>query len=400
MSLIDRTLEYLQERRDKILNGGVNSIPSPFIRFSDEFIGVEQKKYYVVTGSQKSAKTQLASYLFLYTPLMFAYNNPDKIRLKIFYYPLEESPEDIMLRFMSFILNQLSKGKIRISPTDLQSSKNTRPVSQEVLEILKSEQYKEILQFFEDHVEFSTSRNPTGVWNEVKSYVESRGTVYTKKQKIKNEFGNTEIVDAFDYYVPDDPDEYVLVFFDHISLVKTERGMTLKQSADKLSEYCVELRNKYKVTSVMIQQQMAEMESLDAYKQNKLRPTAQGLADTKYTGRDCNVLLGIFSPYKHELPNYKKYDIEKLEDNARFLEVILNRGGRAGGLVGLFFDGVTCNWAELPRYDDVSGLRKLYNFIDKLRENTSFCLLAISKFINRLYSKKENHNFAEAEEVK
>ena len=388
MSLVDRTINWLQERRDKLLKGGVNSIPSPFVRFSDEFIGVEQKKYYVVTGNQKSGKTQLASYLFIYTPLIYAYNNPDKIRLKIFYYPLEESQEDVMQRFMSHILNTISKGKIRVSATDLQSSRNSKPLSQDVIDILKSEEYMKILKFFEEHIEFSSSRNPTGVWNEVKKYMEEHGKVYTKKQKVKDEFGKIIEVDAFDYYEPNDPDEYVIVFFDHLSLVQVERGMTLKQTADKLSEYCVNLRNKYKVIPVIIQQQTAEMESLNAFKENKMRPTAQGLADTKYTARDCNVLLGVFSPFRHELPDYKGYDITRLKDNARFLEVILNRGGSAGGLVGLFFDGSTCTWAELPRHNDTSGMGKLYNFLENIRNSVNICLLAVSELINNLHKEK------------
>lgn len=388
MTLVERTIKYLKERRDKLINGGVNSIPSPFIRFSNDFIGIEQKKYYVVTGSQKSGKTQLASYLFLYTPLMYAYNNPDKIRLKIFYYPLEESPEDIMQRFMSWLLNVLSRGKIRISPTDLQSSRNSRPLDSQVLELLQNEEYNKILKYFEEHIEFSSSRNPTGVWNEVKKYMEEHGKVVTKKQKIKDEFGKTMEVDAFDYYEPDDPDEYVIVFFDHLSLIQVERGMTLKQSADKLSEYCVNLRNRYRVTPVIIQQQMAEMESLDAYKQNKMRPTAQGLADTKYTSRDCNVLLGVFSPFRHELREYKGYDITKLQDNCRFLEVILNRGGSAGGLVGLFFDGVVCNWAELPKHNDTAEMGKFYNFLGNLHTPVNICLLALGTIAN-LWNKKK-----------
>lgn len=49
-SLINRVLNGLEERRKKIINGGINSIPSPFIRFSEDFLGVEQGKYYVVTG--------------------------------------------------------------------------------------------------------------------------------------------------------------------------------------------------------------------------------------------------------------------------------------------------------------------------------------------------------------
>lgn len=388
MSLIKRTLDYLQERRDKIVTGGVNSIPSPFDRFSDEFIGVEQKKYYVVTGNQKSGKTQLASYLFLYIPILYAFLNPDKIRLKVFYYPLEESPEDVMLRFMSFLLNYKSGGKIRVSPTDLQSSKNSSPVSQEVLNILKDPEYQSILRFFEDKVEFSSSRNPTGVWNEVKKYMEDNGKTVTKRQKVKDELGRVIEVETFDYYEPNDPDKYVIVFFDHLSLVQVERNMSLKQSADKLSEYCVLLRNRYKVIPVVIQQQTAEMESLEAFKQNKVRPTAQGLADTKYTARDCNVLLGVFSPFRHELPEYKGYDIKKLKDNCRFLEVILNRGGSAGGLVGLFFDGATCSWAELPRFNDTSGMGKFYKFIEGLNSVKSICLFAISKLVNPLHKEK------------
>jgi hypothetical protein len=366
MGIVERTLKHLEERREKILTGGINSIPSPFIRFRSEFIGIEQKKYYVVTGATKSGKTQFASYSFLYTPLLYAYYHPDKIRIKIFYFPLEETPEDVTQRFMSFLLTYLSNGKIRISPINLLSTNNDNPVPQEILNLLKTEEYQKILNFFETHITFSASRNPTGVWNEVKKYMEDNGKVFTKKSKVKDELGKTIEVDAFDYYVPNDPDEYVIVFFDHLSLVQMERGMTLKQSADKLSEYYVLLRNRYNVTPVLVQQQSFEGESLDAFKENKLRPTAQGLADTKYTARDCNCLLGLFNPSKHELPEYKGYDITKLKDNCRFLEVILNRGGSGGGLIALFFDGATCNWRELPKLDNDKELKQMYNFIKSL----------------------------------
>ena len=128
-----------------------------------------------------------------------------------------------------------------------------------------------ILNFFEEHVIFSTSRNPTGVYNEVRRYMEENGQVYTRKQKVKDDFGNTKEVDAFDYYVPNDPNEYVIVFTDHASLIQAERGMTLKQSVDKLSEYFVILRNRYNVSPVLVQQQAFESESLDAYKEKRLR---------------------------------------------------------------------------------------------------------------------------------
>lgn len=384
MNLIERTLTHLQERRNKILNGGINCIPSPFTRFSEEFVGIEQGNYYCVTGSTKSGKTQFTSYTFLYNPLLYAYNNPNKIRIKIFYYSLEETPEDITRRFMSYLLYVHTKGTVKVSPTNLQSTNNSNPVSQEVLDILKQEEISNILKFFEDHVYFSPSRNATGVYNEVKKYMEEHGTVHRKPQKIKNDFGDTIEIQAFDWYEPNDPDEYVIVIFDHLSLIQSERNMTLKQNADKLSEYFVVLRNRYKVTPVLIQQQAFANESLDAFKQGKLRPTAQGLADSKYSARDCNVLLGLFNPFKHELPEYKGYDITKLKDHCRFLEVILNRGGSSGGLIGLIFEGAVCYWKELPPPSANIELTAIYNYYSNtVRTAKSFFTITLKNLFRK-----------------
>lgn len=51
--LVARTLDYLKQRRQTVLNGGINSIPSPFKRFSEDFIGFEQKAYYLFSSFTK-----------------------------------------------------------------------------------------------------------------------------------------------------------------------------------------------------------------------------------------------------------------------------------------------------------------------------------------------------------
>lgn len=376
MSLIDRVLDNLEKRRDRIINGSINSIPSPFARFSDDLIGIEQGSYVVITSSTKGAKTQFASYFYIYNSLLFAYRNPEKVRVKIFYYPLEETPEDVMTRFMSFILYTLSKGTIRIAPIDLKSTKNNKPLSKEVLNILNSEEYRKILDFFENNIIFSNSCNPTGVYNECKRYAEEHGTVYRKPTKIKDELGNTKEIQSFDYYESDDVDEYRIIFIDHISLVSPERGMTLKQTVDKLSEYCVLLRNRYKFTPVVIQQQSFAGESLDAFKENKVRPTIANLSDSKYPSRDANIVLGLFSPFKHELREYLGYDITKFRDNIRFLEVIINRGGSPGGIVALYFDGAVNYFKELPLPNQELELAKYYNLLSNNRINKVFLIFA------------------------
>ena len=394
-SLINRVLNSLEEKRKKVINGGINSIPSPFIRFSEDFLGVEQGKYYVVTGSTKSAKTQIASYLFIYNTLLYAYNNPDKLRVKIFYYPLEETPEDIMTRFMSYLLYTLSGYKIRISPTDLRSVRNNKVLDETIIDLLKKDEYLDILKFFESNVIFSASTNPTGVYNECRKYAESNGIVHTKKQTIKGELGEITTVDAFDWYESNDPDEYRIIFYDHISLTNTERGMSLKQSIDKLSEYCVILRNRYNFSPVIVQQQAFENEGIENIKLNRVRPTVAGAADSKYTMRDCNVALGIFSPFKYELKEYFGYDISKLRDNCRFLEVLINRGGSPGGIIALYFDGAANYFSELPKADNPK-IQNVYKSLQDMRAKIakSFFSYGISKIDKELWITKLFSKFA------
>lgn len=325
ISLRERVVQNLTKRRQRILEGQLNCIPSPFQRFSNDFIGIEQSCYYTITSFTKGGKSQFTSYTFIYKPLMFCYLSQADIDLKILYFPLEETPERIMQRFISWLLFDFSKGKIRISPRDLRST--TSAVSKDILEVIESPEIQDILRYFEEHVIFpEESGNPTGIYKYCKSYAEKNGTVYTKPIKYKNEFGILEEKQVFDRYEQNNPNEYRLVIVDTINLIDTEKGMNLKQSMDKLSEYCAKyLRNRYHYSPVIIQQQAFEQEGNEAFKLGRVRPSVAGLGDTKYTSRDSNVVLGLFSPFRFALKDYEGYDISKFKDNIRFLEMIVNR---------------------------------------------------------------------------
>lgn len=363
-SLIDRVLDNLEERRRRVLEGGINCIPSPFKNFTKDFPGIEQGKYYLVSGAAKSGKTQITSYLFLYTPILYAYEHPEQLRLQIFYFPLEETQEKITIRFMCHLLYILSKRKIRISPMELQSVSEDRIVNKEILDVLHSEEYQNILRFFEEHVHFISERNPTGVWKVLNRYAQEAGTTYKKTIVIENkETGIKQEKEVFDYYEPKDKDEYVMIILDHASCIELERGLSLKECIDKLSEYFMILRNHFNYIPVLIQQQNSDTISLDAFKSNRIRPTLNGLADTKNTGKDCSVMLGITNPSSFEIPTYFGYDLKELKGNARFLEVTLNREGESNGILGLYFDGATNYFNPLPPCDDRTKIELVYNLI-------------------------------------
>ena len=382
MGVTERTLNLIKERRQNLLDGNINSISSPFKRFSNDFLGIEQGKYYIVTASTKGGKTQLSSYLFFFYPLLYAYNHPDKVKLKIFYYPLEETPETVIERFMSYLLYTLSNKTIRISPQNLRSTNENEPLPDEIIKLLESEQYKNILNYFLECVHFYTDTNPTGIYNSCKGFIQSRGETIYKNIPIKDNFtGEIKIVNGFDYFKPHKENEYNLIYIDHISLISTEKQMDLRESINKLSEYLVLLRNRYGFTPIVIQQQ-AFNETIDAFKIGKLKPTVTGLSDSKYVARDANLVLSLFTPYNYELREYMGYDITKFRKNITFLEVLVNRNGESNNVAPLYVDGAVTYFNELPLPTDKASIQQIYNFMDKTIKTSKSFFIWIKNKLN------------------
>lgn len=271
MSLTQRVVKSIEERRQRILDGKVNCIPSPFKTFRYDFPGVELGTYYLISGSGKSSKSKITNFLFVFNTILYAYNHPDLVKIKIFYVLLEEKAENIFMKFICYLLYVLDHKRIDIKT--LKSVDEGRIVSTDIIELLGTIQYQSILNFFEEHVEWVPDRNPTGIWHVLENYAEKHGTKHKKKIDGYDK-------EVFDYYEPNNPEEYVMCVVDHISLISTERGMDLRNSIKKLSEYMKVVRNKYNYIPVVVQQQNSQTNSLEAFKVSRIRPTQSGCADS------------------------------------------------------------------------------------------------------------------------
>lgn len=278
------------------------------------------------------------------------------------------SKEEKMLSAFSHIL--YIKEGIRISPQHLKSVRKENILDPTIIKVI--EKYSEYFKKIEEIVEFIDDvKNPTGIYNIMRDYAQSNGTQYTKSVEfVNNKTKKTFKQDVDDYYEPNDPEEYVFVIIDHISLIQKEKEggklLSLHESITKLSaNYLVRLRNKYNYIPVVIQQQAAAQESVENMRANRLKPTLDGLGDCKLTGRDANVVFGLFDPYRHELPSYKGYDIKKFQDRIRFMEILAYRGGRANVIAPLYFDGATNEFKELPKPNDTAEMEKVYKFLKK-----------------------------------
>ena len=336
VSTTSSVIDKLEERRKNAMKGGVNCIPFPFKRFRSEIPGIEQEQYVIITASTKVGKSQLANFLYLYNVLDYCFEHPDRCSCHIIYFALEESKQRIIERYMSHLLYKLDG--YRIAPVDLRSTSYEYPVAPEIIELLKSEKYQERFRFFEQCVQFDTENtNPTGILRTCEDYAKSIGTY--KSNKIFSHSDWTKEVEVFDDYVQNDPNHYKICIIDHISLVDKEQGFGKKETIDKVSEYFVKyLRNRYKYTCVVIQQQAAEAEGLEAVKQKRIIPS-------NATGGD----------------------------------------GEMGGVCPLFFDGAVCNFEELPRPDDITEINKVYQKVANLKswkQQKKFQQLSLFNFFN------------------
>lgn len=365
-SLFSRTLSIIESKRDRLLSGKINCIPLGLPRFENELAGIEQGKSFLITANSKVGKSQIADWLFLYNTIQQVIDNGLDVRLKIFYFTLEMTAEQKMLSAFSNIL--YVKEGIRIAPKDLRSTKADRILSEEILEIIKK--YEPYFKKIEEVVEFIDDiRNPYGIYKLVRNYALDNGKVIYRE--INN---NGQIIKVEDHYEPNDPEEYVFVIVDHISLLTVEKNhdngmpMTLHETIGKLSsDYFVKLRNRFKYIPIAIQQQMSSQESLENKKYNKLKPSLDGLADNKTTQRDFDYIIGLFSPFRHEIPDYLGYDITVFKDNIRFLEILGGREGGGGTICPLYFDGAVNYFKELPLPTDTQAIKHVHEFIKKIK---------------------------------
>lgn len=367
MSIFNRVYDNISNNKRIRDSGNFVCIPWNLPRLSAILPGVQRAKYQIVTANSKVGKTQLGDFLFLHQPYEFYLNNPNaNIKPKIFYFSLEMSKESKIMSVLSYKL--FKDHKISKSPEDLLSVFQRYTVDDELLRLIES--YQSFFEEFEKRVIFHDHiRNPFGIFKEIENYAEANGEWTYKDIDWRNEDNNIVKKRVKDFYTPNDPEEVVIVITDHVSLLYPEKQQTLHQAMSKFSsEYCLYMRDKYKYCIVNIQQQSADSEKQQFTMRgdnivDKLRPSADGLADNKLTGRDCNLMIGLFDPHRYKIENYANYDIVKMKGFYRELSIILNRDGKSNMAVDLFFDGASNYFAELPKSSERDEINRMYEYV-------------------------------------
>lgn len=367
MSNLDNVYELLRTNKQNIEEGKINGIPFPVEQLHSAYPLIKQGQYILISSITKGAKSQFTNYAFVFETLFYAMKHPDLLRVKFLYFNFEESSEEVLMRFMSYCLYKFKK--IRISPLFLQSPNPEHLLSDEILRILESDEFRTYFDFFDQHVEFCEDRTSVAIDIKIKAYAYKHGHATYKTSYYKdNVDGSTHETKSVDKYFADDPGEYVFILYDHISLLQLIQGQSLLQAIGDVSKRNVYYKNVFKYIPVMIQQQSKELGGLEANKQGRIRPSSNFLSDNKSTANDCTQFFGLTDPAAFEVADVLGYNIPRLGHNFRLLELISNRSGEGSKLAPLYFDGAVNFFAPMPLPAEKDKLERIYKHVEELKK--------------------------------
>jgi hypothetical protein len=293
----------------------------------------------------------------VYQPIEWLLKHPEtRITLKIFYFSLEVSKS---IKIKAAICYKLyTDHGIVISPQKLASIFGGYILDDKIESIINSESFKAWFKSFESMVMYwDTIRSPNSIFHLVKSYAEYPGNgSYTMKTiSWQNDDGTYTPREVRDKYIPIRPNEYVIVVVDHIGLLQTAPGESLHEAINKYSnEYCLVMRDKWKYIPVIVQQQSADSSRAQFNYRgdtiiDKIRPDSEGLADSKYTSRDVDLMISLFYPKRYNIEKYEDIDLTRIGDSHREFMINLNRNGISNASIQLFFLGSSSYFEEFPR---------------------------------------------------
>jgi len=328
--------ELAKQKRENALKGAANCLPLPFPKLAKKIAGFNRGLNVVLSAGSGIGKTTLAKFLLIH---FVDWALANKVELHIRFYLLEENIEIFESTIMIHKLN--ADYKTRINLDDFNS--NIKPLSEDSLKKLEQIEKDYMPKFRSIVSAIDTLFRPTEIMLDAKKFIQSHGTLVMEK----NNFNGKEYEKEFIY---NNPNAFFALFLDNLGELENEQGADLAGTMKIWSNYALkDLCKRYNYTVFNIQHQSADMENLDAFKSNRMKPSLAGLGDNKRIGRAYRLALGLYSPYRQEQAKHGKYIItgeNGYEDYFRSLNVFKNNFGVSGIEDGLFFDGQVIHMEE------------------------------------------------------
>ena len=300
--------------------------------------GVTRRTMTVLASGTGQGKSSFILYAFVYRPLM---EHLDDNNFFVSYFSLEMPATVVFGKLLStYIYEKYHK---RLSITEILSRKKGYILNDENYNIVK-----DCLSWL--------------------NKIERKIHVYDKSlnadrlyailmQKLK-EFGTFEETENRKVYKPHNPDLLYEVVIDHVGLLRPSDGRNKKGEIDTTVSYLVTLRNMCGISPTLIQQINREQSNIERFKAGR---TGIQLSDLKETGDTTDAaenVIALYGPNRDKLNTYRGYDVKKLGDHIRMIQILKTRFGSADVEIAVNYHGDINEWKELPLPNEIYDYEK------------------------------------------
>lgn len=370
-------LQGLKDIKAKKDAGQIFCIPfENYPKLSESIPGVVPGMIQMVTASSGVGKTQVTKALYVREPLEYALKHG--IKLKIFYFALEESQQEFIDTMICNFIS--SRCGIAMDLLTLQGFR-LKSLDQDKMDLI-DKHIQDIEDLLENVEIIDSVYNPTGIYKYCRDYADKNGThVFEDREFIKKKSdGSTQKVTnkVYSHYEPNDINAMTIVIVDHISLLTPEKrkdGAMMNQHqtmAHWSTNYALKQVTKHwnwAVVNVIQQEQSGEKEQFTNRGesiQKKTEPSLAGFANNKEIQRDAKIVIGVYSPDRYGFEDYHGYDIRRFRDSFRAIKILKNRFGPPNKYYHYLFDGATNRFGELPKASEAQLMGVFHNTADRL----------------------------------
>ena len=363
ISLSEKRKKNYIELRENKLNGNLNGIPLfyTFPKLASILPSLPKGFQILWTANSGVGKTQSWISIFVYTIWYLKKYHPElNLKVKLVIALLEDTKDMFIDRLYSMMIYQL----YGIVVDGMQLNSMTESILDiEMLEKIDNAQ-KEIDLLLEDIEIIDSVYNPTGLYKWARTISNNLGIHHSKKVEFTNEDGTKEMKDIYSHYEPNDNNQQVLMIVDNLNNLAEEANLNERQTINKWSRtYCrLQITKHWKWTVINILQQASDSEKQQFdYKGNsiieKIKPSLDGLGNSKECQRDHLLVLGLFAPDRYGIATYPEnngYKISILRDNFRSLLVIKGNLTKTNVEIPFYFNGGCSYMKELPEPSKVN----------------------------------------------
>lgn len=318
--------------------------------------GTHRGRYYLIGADTGVGKTTLCDFMYVFSA--WAAAKAIGRAIKIYYCSFEVSKLDKMAKWSAYYI--FEKYGIEL-PVDYIFGRNKdHLLTDEHLAMVK-EGYDMVEELMKDVIFYTGNTHPTAIFlGIVNNHYAKAGTIHRLDPRNPKSY----IIG----YTPNDPDEETLLIVDHMALVDSEKGLSLKGTMDQLSKHFITLKNMFGTTIIAIQQFSTDllqakreraMTAKPSQQERMVAPNRLDFGDSKTLYRDAEVVFGLVKPADFELAKSSdQWELGPtstggLGDYYLLLYLMKNRYGPDNKVFSLFANHIAGKFYDLPNsFDD------------------------------------------------